>query len=216
MTKRIAALLAVLLLLAGCGAADGWRVKVQEKDAVGIDMLVTSPVVNLQQTAGEGKYGYFLITIEELTARLNAFAIADGIPQLCVDEMFDNLLSLDGMKGFLLRITIDSDTEYISEIKLNLFTISPEEAEIVGKYIYYLLDMFTENKAERIANTLYLFGQAPKSTPPVRRLVCGNTVYSFIEKDVQGPGDLYVRPAFDPAWEQKQEPDDVYPIRPEA
>ena len=216
MAKRIAALLVVLLLLAGCGAADGWRGKVQEKNEWNIYMEVTSPVVDLQKTTGENEDGYFLLTEDELIKNLNARAAADGIPQL-----FDNGTSYfkwsatQEMLGFI-RVELENNKKYVSNVKLELSMDTDEEAKIIGKYIYYLIDVFTENRAERISNTLLMFSKAPRGIPLNRILVCGNAVYDFKGEETYSDALFQISAAIDPEWKQQEKkPEEKFPIRPE-
>ena len=213
MTKRIAALLAALLLLAGCGAADGWRVKVREQDDIIVTKVVTSPVVNVQETAGKDDIGWFLLTEEELVKQLNERAAADGIPLLADKEPTSSLHKLSGASGWV-SIATKEDTDKVKKVEFTFYARTDEEARISGKYIYYLLNMFTENRAKEISDTLYLFERPEGKIQPVRVLVCGNTVYKII--DAYNPGDsmkLTIEAAIDPAWKVK--PEKTLPVRPE-
>ena len=217
MTKRIAALLAVLLLLAGCGAADDWRVKVRSRNDSIINLVVNSPVVNLQETTGKDDRGYFLLTEEEFVRQFNELAAADGLPEITPNQILGDY----GTKGIkvLLSITIKKGTQYISNIEFYLSPDSEETARLVGEYFYNILDIFTEDRAKEISDTLHAFGEAPAGIPNKRLLVCGNTVYEYKEDVFNSlPTKVGIRAAVDPDWEQQEPssaPEIILPIQPE-
>ena len=216
MTKRIAALLAALLLLAGCGAADGWKVRVREQDGIGINMVVTSPVVNVQETAGEDDIGWFLLTEEEFVQQFNELAVANGSPELPEFKKYGDYFGayIDENIYLILRFSgelSEDKEEYISSISYEPNTETEEKAENSGTYYYCLISMFTESRAKEITDALHMFEASPKGIPNVRLLVCGNVVYHY---EVFGGRWLTITAAIDPAW-TGPEPEIAIPISPE-
>ncbi|HHY26374.1 MAG TPA: hypothetical protein GX523_06415 [Desulfitobacterium dehalogenans] len=68
----------------------------------------------------------------------------------------------------------------VTEIKLSLFSDSEERAKKNGDFIYELINLFNPGMQEEICKELYVFDKAPEGTDSLRRVICGNVLYSFL------------------------------------
>lgn len=83
---------------------------------------------------------------------------------------------------------IDSNAALrVGEIKLDLFSDSEERAKKNGDLIYEMINLFNPGMQEKICKKLHVFDKAPSGIANIRRVVCGNVLYTFVHD--KGNGD---------------------------
>lgn len=206
MCKLKTALILILgIAMVGCAAND---VKVLKKNDIMETKQITSEVSCSYEVSGDKYSEWFNLDVDTLLTDLNNIAAQKEYPalwKLYPDGPYGKgMLTRDGESWFVLAKLHDDC--FVKKIQLSLYSDGSEEQQKAnGDYIYFLINLFTPNMAEKVTDELKIFEADQRSMPSVRQIICGNTIYRF-EYDESLSSDFYVIPARDPKFDQSGSP----------
>lgn len=162
----------------------------------------TKEIVNGYQSNGNGKIEWFEIAPEDFIAQLNEKTKVKDYPKLIkLKTDSDRMYSDNGETWYILADSYESEYDpkeafgKLKDVEISLFAEDPERAEKNGYYINALIDMFNPGMAEQVTKELYIYNEVPKDSPLVRKVNCGNTVYTYIASEGKDSPEFHISPA---------------------
>lgn len=198
--KKILNVIVVSVLsfcIVGCGGVSKNKVELVEQNDLYIAKYMDNAESTFSTTANEHST-WFEFTGKEFIDALNEkMAEKEYKPLVGLKKDEERMFTYNNSSWYILTDT-RSENELegkgmVEEIELSLFTLDETDAKRNGDYIYGIIETLSPGLSEQVCEELGIFGDNSEGMPSIRRILCGNQEYVYVDNGDTTP-EFYVFP----------------------